>query len=91
MKVGQLRGFGEGNGLDAMAAGEDGGVGVNMPSTSVQIWISGADARATIEAVKSEPPRPRVVATLSMVEPMNPAMTTTEWRASGGMVAASRA
>ena len=65
---------------------------MSMPSTSVQIWISSAPIPApTMAAVKSEPPRPSVDVTPSSVAPMKPPMTTTLSRASGGIVAASRA
>ncbi len=52
-----------------------------MPSTSVQIWISSAPMPApTMDAVKSEPPRPSVVVTPSSVDAMKPPMTTTAVR-----------
>ena len=58
-----------------------------MPSTSVQIWISSAPIPApTMDAVKSDPPRPSVVVTPSAVEPMKPPITTTWVSASAGMV-----
>src|SRR5215204_3173708 len=57
-----------------------------MPSTSVQIWISRASSAAPmIAAEKSEPPRPSVVVTPSLVAPTKPARTATSPMRSTGM------
>ena len=86
-EIGQLRGFGERDTLTRWPPGMTVGSAVSMPSTSVQIWISSAPMPApTMDAVKSDPPRPSVVVTPCSVAPMNPPITTTRSRASGGIV-----
>ncbi len=56
-----------------------------MPSTSVQIQSSAASRAAErMEAEKSEPPRPRVVARPSAVAPLNPVTTGMTPRSSRG-------
>ncbi|OQC73718.1 MAG: hypothetical protein BWX44_01351 [Spirochaetes bacterium ADurb.Bin001] len=58
------------------ASGTARGSAVIIPSTSVHIWISSASRQAAkMLAVKSDPPRPRVVVIPSIVEAINPVTT----------------
>ena len=57
------------------------GSAVIIPATSVQIWISRAPTpRPMMAAVKSLPPRPRVVISPRLFRAMNP-VTTGSFRA----------
>ena len=75
------------------ASGQRRGSVVIMPSTSVQISIREAfSSPPAIAAVKSEPPRPRVVEMPSRVEPIKPPITGTRPRSSSGFtICSSRA
>ena len=75
-KVGQVGGFFETHAGDTPGVGTELGSVVRMPSTSVQISMRAAlRAEPTMEAVKSEPPRPSVVGIPSRVAPIKPPST----------------
>ena len=76
-----------------LAPGTTRGSTVIIPSTSVQIWISSAGRRApTIDALKSEPPRPSVVETPFRVAPMKPETTgTAPFSTMGSTISRTRA
>jgi hypothetical protein len=90
-EVGQFGGFGEGDGLDAMAAGQNGGVGgEHAVDVGPDLNFFGADARADdgrgeIGTAAAERGGDAVFGGA-----MKPPITTTDFSASGGMVSARR-